>query len=93
MNPLNQTATALPEQPSARGVTLDQLSVGDTGRIIRLSLPDHGCRKRFAEMGLAEGCKVTVVGGGDTLLLAIGASRMALAQRCAQYVTVLKLPA
>ncbi len=88
--------TALPApktvRPSVRkGLRLTDLHVGDTARILRLAFPDPGCRKRFAELGLAEGMKVTLTATGDTLLLIVGGSRMGLAARCADEIFVSKI--
>jgi len=79
-------------RPSVRkGLRLSDLQSGETGRVLRLAFPDGGCRKRFAELGLAEGMKVTVLGTGDTLMLSIGGSRMGLAQRCAEEIFVTRV--
>jgi Fe2+ transport system protein FeoA len=78
---------------SSRICRLSDLQSGDTGRIVRVEMPDVGCRKRFAELGLAAGMAVTVTGGGDTMLLAIGGSRMGLGRHCAQQITVMKIDA
>lgn len=79
-------------RPSIRkGLRLSDLQSGETGRVLRLAFPDAGCRKRFAELGLAEGMKVTVLGTGDTLMLNIGGSRMGLAVRCAEEIFVTRV--
>jgi len=54
-------------------------------------MTDGGCRKRFAEMGVAEGMKVTVASTGDTLLLIVGDSRMGIAARCAEEIMVARI--
>ncbi len=72
---------------------LSDLQSGDTGRIVRVEMPDVGCRKRFAEMGLAAGMAITVTAGGDTMLIAVGGSRMGLGRHCAQQITVMKIDA
>jgi Fe2+ transport system protein FeoA len=77
-----------------KGLKLTDLAVGETVRILRVSIEDTGCRKRFAELGLAEGMKVTVTSTGDTLMLVIGGvngTRMGLAARCAQEILVARL--
>ena len=74
--------------PVRKGLRLSDLRSGETGRVVRLGFPDAGCRKRFAELGLAEGMKVTVATTGDTLMLVVGGSRMGLAMRCAEEIFV-----
>src|SRR5579864_5924700 len=78
--------------PTARkSLRLSDLKEGETGRVVRVTIPDTGCRKRFAELGLAPGMKVTVAGSGDTLMLIIGGSRMGLAVRCAEEISVVRV--
>ena len=63
-------------------------------RILRVAFPDTSCRKRFAELGLAQGMKVTVASTGDALMLVIGGgggSRMGLAARCADEIYVSRI--
>lgn len=86
-------APAAPEikKPVRKGLKLSDLRAGETGRVVRLAFPDAGCRKRFAELGLAEGMKVTVTATGDTLMLLIGGSRMGLAARCADEIFVARV--
>lgn len=86
-------ASAAPTvRPSVRkGLRLSDLQPGDTARVLRLAFPDAGCRKRFAELGLAEGMKVTVASTGDALMLVIGGSRMGLAARCADEIFVSRI--
>ena len=55
-----------------------------------MALEDGNCRKRFAEMGLAEGMKFSVVSTGDTLMLIVGSSRMAIGARCAETIFVVR---
>lgn len=76
---------------SAKVVSLSQLGEGETGRIVRVAMDDAGCRRRFAELGIAEGMKVTVAGVGETLLLIVGTSRMGLGKLCAQQVQVMRM--
>lgn len=82
----------LPTEKAAKsrrkGLRLIDLARGETGRILRVSMEDAGCRKRFAELGLAEGMKVTVASTGETLMLIVGGSRMAVAARCAEAIMV-----
>ena len=79
------------QAPAARKVvSLADLQAGETGRVVRVNLPDLGCRRRFAELGLAEGMKVTVVGTGDTMMLAMAGSKMGIAERCAREVYVVR---
>ena len=79
-------------RPSIRkGLRLSDLQPGDTARVLRLAFPDTGCRKRFAELGLAEGMKVTVINTGDTLMLLLGSTRMGMAARCAAEVFVSRI--
>jgi Fe2+ transport system protein FeoA len=76
-----------------KGLRLTDLRAGETVRISRLTLADTSCRKRFAEMGMAEGMKVTVIATGETLMLAMGtggSSRMAVAARCAETIYVVR---
>lgn len=76
-----------------KSLRLTDLHAGETARVVRLSLPDVGCRKRFAELGLAEGMKVTVATTGETLMLIIGGARMGVAARCAEAIHVARIPA
>jgi Fe2+ transport system protein FeoA len=78
-------------RPVRKGLRLSDLHEGETARVLRLAFPDVGCRKRFAELGLAEGMKVTVTGTGDTLMLIIGGARMGLAARCADEIIVARV--
>ena len=71
-----------------KGLRLTDLAAGETGRILRVAIEESGCRKRFAELGLAEGMKVTIASTGDTLMLIIGGSRMGIASRCAESILV-----
>jgi Fe2+ transport system protein FeoA len=84
-----------PRQPSNRkGLHLTDLQPGESARVTRVALTDTGCRKRFAELGLAEGMKVTVTATGDTLLLILGSgrgTRMGVAARCAEEVFVSRI--
>lgn len=75
----------------AKTMKLSELQPGETARIVRVCVRDHGCRKRFAELGIAEGAKVTVTSCGECLMLQLGCTRMGLACRCAQDITVLRL--
>jgi len=87
--------SAAPVRALRKGLRLTDLRDGETGRVVRLSLPDSGCRKRFAELGLAEGMKVTVASGGgaDTMMLIVGGSRMGISGRCAAEIHVIRVPA
>lgn len=69
---------------------LTELKAGETGRIVRVHLPDLGCRRRFGELGLAEGMEVTVQGDGETLMLSLCGGKMGLAARCACDVWVMR---
>ncbi|MGN6366962.1 MAG: FeoA family protein [Phycisphaerae bacterium] len=90
--PTQQTVAPHSPVPSARkSLRLSDLKEGETGRILRVSIAEAGCRKRFAELGLAPGMKVTVTGTGDTLMLVLGGSRMGLASRCAEEITVVRV--
>ncbi len=84
-----------PRQPSLHnGVLLTDLRPGESARVTRVALTDTGCRKRFAELGLTEGMKVTVTATGDTLLLILGSgrgTRMGIAARCADEVFVSRI--
>jgi Fe2+ transport system protein FeoA len=92
-----EASTGTHLRPAARkGLRLSDLRAGETGRVLRVITADSGCRKRFAELGLAEGMKVTVRATGDVLMLAIGGggggSRMALAARSADEIFVSRVP-
>ena len=87
------TVVQNPAPACARTCMLSDLQDGQSARIVRVDMPDLGCRKRFAELGLAAGMMVTVNGTGDTLMLALGGGRMGLARRCAQCITVLRVDA
>ncbi len=85
-------------RPAVRkGLRLSDLRAGETARVLRVATADPGCRKRFAELGLAEGMKVTVRTTGDVLMIALGGgnggSRMGLAARCADEIFVSRIPA
>ena len=84
--PANPTSACRPAV--RKGLRLSDLRDGETGRVLRLAFPDAGCRKRFAELGLAEGMKVTVATAGETMMLIIGGSRMGIAARCADEIVV-----
>jgi Fe2+ transport system protein FeoA len=76
-----------------KGLRLTDLHKGESARVTRLTLSDSSCRKRFAEMGLAEGMKVHVVSTGDTMMIALGSgtgSRIAVAARCAETIFVIR---
>ena len=92
----------LPTTPAApavkpvgrKSLRLSDLREGETGRVVRVLIAEQGCRKRFAELGLAPGMKVTVVGTGDTLMVVVGGgsgSRMGLAARCAEEISVARI--
>jgi Fe2+ transport system protein FeoA len=87
-----QTVVA-PVKTVRKSLRLSDLRSGETARIVKVQMGDAGCRKRFAELGLAEGMKVTVTGTGDTLMLALGGSRMGLACRCAEQILVVRVSA
>ena len=84
--------TPVAHPKSHKSLRLTDLHAGETARVVRLSLPDVGCRKRFAELGLAEGMKVTVATTGETLMLIIGGARMGVAARCAEAIHVARIP-
>jgi Fe2+ transport system protein FeoA len=84
-------AVVMPPKTVRKSLRLSDLRTGETARILRVQMEDGGCRKRFAELGLAEGMKVTVTGTGDTLMLALGGSRMGLAARCAEQILVARI--
>ena len=88
---LMDDAVATPPKTVRKGLRLNDLRSGETARIVRVNMPDSGCRKRLAELGLAEGMKVTVATAGDTLMLIIGGSRMGLAARCAEEIVVVRV--
>jgi Fe2+ transport system protein FeoA len=81
-------APAAPRTPVRKGLRLTDLRAGETARVLRVNISDTACRKRFAELGLAEGMKITVASTGDTLMLIIGGARMGLAARCADDIMV-----
>jgi Fe2+ transport system protein FeoA len=74
-------------------VRLADLQPGESGRIVRVDMPDQGCRRRFGELGLAEGMTVTMHGTGDTLMLGLCGGRMGVASRCACGIWVLRASA
>jgi Fe2+ transport system protein FeoA len=74
-----------------KGLRLSDLQAGETALVVRLAFPDQGCRKRFAELGLAPGMRVTVAATGDTLMLILGGSRMGLAARCADEILISRI--
>lgn len=84
-----------PAAPAPRSTrkscTLVDLAAGESARIVRVHIADALCRRRFAELGLAEGMKVTVNATGDTLMLTLAGARMALSGRCATEIQVLRL--
>jgi ferrous iron transport protein A len=70
--------------------TLDQLRVGDVGRIESLSGPP-ALVQRFYEMGVLEGEPIEVLGFaplGDPVEIRIGNTRLSLRRREAAAVTV-----
>src|SRR5437762_2247211 len=86
-------AAPAPAKRTHKGLLLTDLRAGESARITRMTLADTGCRKRFAEMGLAEGMKVHVVSTGDTMMVALGSgtgSRIAVAARCAETIFVIR---
>ena len=87
----NAPATVAPPKGARKSLSLRDLKPGETGRILRVQMGDAGCRKRFAELGLAEGMRVTVTGQGDTLMVLVGGSRMGLAARCAEQIHVVRV--
>ena len=91
--PLVHRAPPAPVAPpvSRKGLRLTDLRAGETARVLRVNIAEVGCRKRFAELGLAEGMKVTVASTGDTLMLILGASRMGIAARCADAIHVTRV--
>jgi Fe2+ transport system protein FeoA len=88
----SSSAPAVKSAPR-KGLRLTDLRAGETARILRVVIDEAGCRKRFAELGLAEGMKVTIAGTGDTLMLIIGGSRMGIASRCAESILVSRVSA
>lgn len=78
-------------RPGRKMVTLADLQAGETGRVVRVDLKDAGCRRRFAELGLGEGMKVSVTAGGETMIVALGGGRMAVGERCAREIWVLRV--
>jgi Fe2+ transport system protein FeoA len=92
--PTHPLDTPVARQPAMRkGLRLTDLHPGETARVLRVNLPDSACRKRFAELGLAEGMKVTVAATGNTLMLILGGSRMGIAARCADDILVSRIAA
>jgi Fe2+ transport system protein FeoA len=93
MTPRHSTQL-LPAKPATRRlVKLSDLDVGATARVVHVGLLDQGCRRRFAEIGIHEGAKISIAAGGagaDTLILAIGGSRMGVSAHCAGQVMVLR---
>lgn len=83
-------APAAPAKPAIgrKSLRLSDLKSGETGRVLKVITIEQGCRKRFAELGLAPGMKITVSSTGNTLMLIVGSSRMGLAARCADEILV-----
>ena len=84
------------EQPAktakrAKLIKLTDLAVGESGRIVDVDMPETGCRRRLAEIGVFEGAVVTVAAAGDNLILALGTARVGVSQHCAAQVTVLRV--
>jgi Fe2+ transport system protein FeoA len=93
--PTQAAPAAMPATRShvRKGLRLTDLRAGEIARVLRVNISDTACRKRFAELGLAEGMKVTVASTGDTLMLIIGGARMGLAARCADDIVVSRVAA
>jgi len=73
-----------------RATLLADLSAGEEGLILRVTLQDAPCRRRLAELGIAEGMVVAVAGAGETMMLALGSSRFGLARSCASHIEVMR---
>lgn len=84
----------IPAHRSHNGLRLTDLHAGQSARITRVGMLDANCRKRLAELGIAEGSRITVVGNsGGQIMLQLGGSKMALGVGCAAEISVLQLPA
>jgi|GEM_PF-3791168 len=76
---------------SNKAVPLTELAAGQKGRIVRVNLPELGCKRRFGELGLAPGMTVTVISTGESIMLDLAGGKFGLAARCASEITVLAL--
>ena len=95
MNPPVRLPVIQPEPPAptARksGLRLTDMSVGQSCRILRIGRLDSSCRKRLAELGVAEGMRVTLAGNsGGQVMLQIGGAKMALGEGCASEIHVMR---
>jgi Fe2+ transport system protein FeoA len=72
-------------------LALADLDAGEEGRVLRVAIEDSLCRRRLAELGIAEGMVVRVSGTGDTMMLALGTSRFGLARSCAERIAVVRI--
>jgi Fe2+ transport system protein FeoA len=84
------SATAAPVATFSRMIKLDELAIGQRGRIVQVKLSEAGCRKRMAELGIAEGAKVEVISSGESIMLALGTSRIAISRRCASAIVIIR---
>ena len=82
--------THTPAPKHKKLVSLADLQSGEEARILRVAIDDSLCRRRLAELGIAEGMLICVTGEGDTMMLAMGASRFGLARSCAQRIQVMR---
>ena len=93
MTPRHTTHAPVKPAAARRLVKLSDLDIGATARVVHVGLVDQGCRRRFAEIGIHEGASVSIASGGsgaDTLIVAIGGSRMGVSAHCAGQVMVLR---
>jgi Fe2+ transport system protein FeoA len=89
--PTGHDRTAPAHGRTAKGLRLTDLRAGESARVVRLSLDDTGCRKRLAELGLAEGMKIAIASTGDTLMVMVGSARIALSAHCAESIHVIRI--
>lgn len=88
--PASAAVTTAPVATFSRMIKLDELAVGQRGRIVQVKLSEAGCRKRMAELGIAEGAKVEVISAGESIMLALGTSRIAISRRCAASIIIIR---
>ncbi len=77
---------------SRRGLRLTDLQVGETVRVLRVAMKDLGCKKRLAEMGVAEGMRIKLVSkAGGQVMIQVGGAKMGLGEGCASEISVMRV--
>ena len=93
---LPQAPTDTPSAPkhARKGLRLADLHPGQSARITRVGILDDSCRKRLAELGIAEGSRITVAGNSSgQIILQLGGAKMALGAGCAAQISVSQIHA